>query len=78
MIWDPSHKNKFVTKTLITGPWEQLRDCQALKQEIIELKSAQSANQRETENPKTQLTKAEKANNMLREALNQNEVKRSD
>ena len=36
-----------------------LRENQELKQEILELKSALNANQRETENLKTQLTKAE-------------------
>ena len=47
-----------------------LRENQELKQEILELKSTLNANQRETEKLKTQLTKAEKANDTLRNELN--------
>ena len=45
-----------------------LRENQELKQEILELKSALNVNQREK--LKTQLTKAEKANDTLRDELN--------
>ena len=47
-----------------------LRENQELKQEILELKSALNANQRETN-----LTKAEKANDMLRNELNHTRMK---
>ena len=47
-----------------------LRENQELKQEILELKSALNANQRETEKLKTQLTKAERANDTLKNELN--------
>ena len=47
-----------------------LRENQELKQEILELKSALNANQRETEKLQTQLTKAEKVNDTLRNELN--------
>ena len=49
-----------------------LKEYQQLKQEIKELKAALNVNQRETEKLKTQLTKAEKANDNL-----QNELKRA-
>ena len=51
---------------------------QALKQEMLELKSALNANQRETEKLKTQLTKAEKANDALRDELNHTRIKLKD
>ena len=55
-----------------------LRENQELKQEILELKSALNANQRETEKLKTQLTKAEKANDTLRNELNHMRIKLKD
>ena len=51
------------------------RENQALKQEILELKSALNANQRETEKLKTQLTKAEKGNETLTDELNHTRIK---
>ena len=45
-----------------------------MKQEILELKSALNANQRETEKLKTQLTKAEKRNETLRDELNHTRI----
>ena len=47
-----------------------LRENQELKQEILELKSALKVNQGETEKLKMQLTKAERANDTLRDELN--------
>ena len=55
-----------------------LRENQELKQEILELKSALNANQRETEKLKTQLAKAEKANDTLRNELNHTRTKLND
>ena len=55
-----------------------LRENQELKQEILELKSALNVNQRETEKLKTQLTKAEKANDTLRNELNHIRMKLKD
>ena len=55
-----------------------LRENQELKQEILELKSALKVNQRETEKLKTQLTKAEKANDTLRNELNHIRIKLKD
>ena len=55
-----------------------LRENQELKQEILELKSALNVNQRETEKLKTQLTKAEKANDTLRDELNHIRMKLKD
>ena len=55
-----------------------LRENQELRQEILELKSALNANQRETEKLKTQLTKAEKANDTLRNELNHTRIKLKD
>ena len=55
-----------------------LRENQDLKQEILELKSALNANQREMEKLKTQLTKAEKANDTLRNELNHTRIKLKD
>ena len=55
-----------------------LKENQELKQEILELKSALNANQRETEKLKTQLTKAEKANDTLRNELNHTRIKLKD
>lgn len=55
-----------------------LRENQELKQEILELKSALNANQRETEKLQSQLTKAEKANDTLRNELNHTRIKLKD
>ena len=55
-----------------------LRENQALKQEILELKSALNATKRETEKLKTQLTKAEKASDTLRDKLNHTRMKLKD
>ena len=55
-----------------------LRENQELKQEILELKSALNANQRETEKLKTQLNKAEKASDTLRNELNHTRIKLKD
>ena len=55
-----------------------LKENQELKQEILELKSALNANQRETEKLKTQLTKDEKANDTLRNELNHTRIKLKD
>ena len=55
-----------------------LRENQELTQEILELKSALNVNQRETEKLKTQLTKAEKANDTLRDELNHIRMKLKD
>lgn len=55
-----------------------LRENQELKQEILELKSALNANQRETEKLKTKLTKAEKPNDTLRNELNHTRMKLKD
>ena len=55
-----------------------LRENQALKQEILELKSILNANQRETERLKTQLTKAETEKDTLRDELNHTRVKLKD
>ena len=55
-----------------------LRENQELRQEILELKSALNANQRETEKLKTQLTKAEKANDTLTNELNHTKMKLKD
>ena len=49
-----------------------LRENRELKQAIIELKSALNANQRETEKLKTQLTKAERAIDTLRNDITVN------
>ena len=55
-----------------------LRENQELKQEILELKSALNANQRETGKLKTNLTKAEKVNDTLRNELNHTRMKLKD
>ena len=55
-----------------------LRENQELRQEILELKSALNANQRETEKLKTKLTKAEKTNDTLRNELNHTRMKLKD
>ena len=55
-----------------------LRENQELKQEILELKSALKVNQGETEKLKTQLTKAERANDTLRDELNHIRMKLKD
>ena len=55
-----------------------LKETQELKQEILELKSALNANQRETENLKTQLAKAEKANDTLGNELKHTGIKLKD
>ena len=55
-----------------------LRENQELKQEILELKSALNANQRQTEKLKTQLTKAKRANDTLRNELNDTRIKLKD
>ena len=55
-----------------------LKENQELKQEILELKSALNANQRETEKLKMQLTKAQKANDMLRNEVNHTRIKLKD
>ena len=55
-----------------------LKENQELKQEFLELKSAINANQRETEKLKTQLTKAKKANDTLRNELNHTRIKLKD
>lgn len=49
-----------------------------MKQEILELKSALNANQRETETLKTELMQAEKANDTLRNELNHTRMKLKD
>ena len=54
------------------------REHQALKKEILELKSALNGNKRETEKLKSQLTKAEKANDTLRDELNHTRMKLKD
>ena len=55
-----------------------LRENQELKQEILELKSALSANQRDKEKLKTQLSKAKKANDTLRNELSHTRMKLND
>ena len=57
-----------------------LKENQELKQEILELKSALNANQRETEKLKTQFTctKTEKANDTLRNELKHTRIKLND
>ena len=55
-----------------------LRENQELRQEILELKSAVKVNQGETEKLKMQLTKAEKANDTLRDELNHIRMKLKD
>ena len=55
-----------------------LGENQELKQEILELKSALNVNERETEKLKTQLPKAEKANDTLRDELNHIRMKLKD
>ena len=52
-----------------------LRENQELRQEILELKSALNANQREMEKLKMPLTKAENANDTLRNELNLTRMK---
>ena len=54
------------------------RENQELKQEILELKFPLKVNQRETEKLRTQLTKAEKANDTLRDELNHIRMKLKD
>ena len=61
-----------ITVTTIT------RENQELKKEILELKSALNANQRETEKLKTQLSKAEKANDTLGNELSDTRMKLDD
>ena len=55
-----------------------LRENQQLKQEILELKFAPNANQRETEKLKMQLSKAEKTNDTLRNELSHTRRKLND
>ena len=55
-----------------------LRENQELKQEILELKSALNANQREMEKLKMQLSKAEKTNDTLRNELSHTRRKLND
>ena len=55
-----------------------LKENQELKQEILQLKSALNANQREMEKLKTQLTKTERANDTLRDELKHTRIKLKD
>ena len=55
-----------------------LRENQELKQEILGLKSSLNVNKRETEKLKTQVTKAEKANDTLRNELNHTRIELKD